>query len=122
MRNGIWYALVFLGIEKTIQHLFVTYAFWKDIGDIRSQVAVSPNILMISGFVVALLFLISIWGLLTFRKWAIDLLIGLALFDIIGEFIAQGRLDIKIPLSFVVAILILLFAIIYRRQVSASVR
>ena len=71
---------------------------------------------MIAGFIVSLFFMLSLWGLLTYKHWAIDLLIGLALFDILGEFVAQGRLDIKIPLSFVVAILILILAIIFRRQ------
>jgi hypothetical protein len=116
MRNWIWYVLVILNIEKIIQHIFVTYAFWKDIGGIRSQVVVPPDALMIAGAGVAILFMLSLWGMLTDKRWAINLLIGLALFDIIGEFIAQGRIDIAIPVSFVVAVLILIFALIYRRQ------
>lgn len=116
MRNWIWYVLVILTIEKIIQHIFVTYAFWQDIGDIRSQVAVSPDLLMIAGAGIAILFMLSLWGLFTNKFWAINLLIGLALFDILGEFIAQGRLDIAIPVSFVVAGVILILALVYRRQ------
>ncbi len=56
MRNWIWYVLVILNIEKIIQHLFVTYAFWQDIGGIRSQVAVPPDALMIAGAGIAILF------------------------------------------------------------------
>ena len=116
MRNWIWYVLVILNIEKIIQHIFVTYAFWKDIDGIRSQVAVSPDLLMIAGAGIAILFTLSLWGLFTNKFWAINLLIGLALFDIIGEFIAQGRIDIAIPVSFVVAVVILILALVYRRR------
>jgi hypothetical protein len=116
MRNWIWYVLAFLNIEKIIQHLFVTYAFWHDIGGIRSQVAVPPDLLMIAGAGIAFLFMVALWGLFTDQGWAINLLIGLALFDIVGEFIAQGRMDIAIPVSFVVAVVILILALVYRRQ------
>ena len=116
MRNWIWYVLVILNIEKIIQHIFVTYAFWQDIGGIRSQVAVPPDVLMIAGAGIAVLFMISLWGMSTNKWWAINLLIGLALFDIIGEFIAQGRIDIAIPISFIVAVAILILALVFRRQ------
>jgi hypothetical protein len=116
MRNWVWYALVILNIEKIIQHVYVTYAFWQDIGGIRSQVVVPPDALMIAGAGVAILFTLSLWGLLKNKLWSINLLIGLALFDIAGEFIAQGRIDIVIPVSFVVAVGILILALFYRRQ------
>lgn len=116
MRNWIWYVLVILSIEKIIQHIFVTYAFRQDIGGIRSQVVVPPDALMVAGAGVAILFMLSLWGMLTGKRWAINLLIGLALFDIIGEFIAQGRIDIDIPVSFIVAVVILILAFVYRRQ------
>ncbi len=60
--------------------------------------------------------MISLWGMFTNKWWAINLLIGLALFDIIGEFIAQGRIDIAIPVSFIVAVAILTLALVFRRQ------
>jgi hypothetical protein len=116
-RNWIWTVLVVLSVEKIIQHSFVTIAFILDISGIRSKVAVPPDLLMISGAVVTILFTISVWGMFAQRQWATNLLIGLALFDIIGEFIAQGRVDIKIPLSFLVAILLLIFSLVYRRQI-----
>jgi energy-converting hydrogenase Eha subunit C len=116
MRNWIWYVLVILNIEKIIQHIFVTFAFWQNIGGIRSQVAVPPDLLLIAGAGIAFLFILSLWGLLSSKPWAINLLIGLALFDIVGEFIAQGRIDIALPVSFVVAVVILILAYVYRRQ------
>ena len=71
---------------------------------------------MIAGAGIAILFMLSLWGLFTNKKWAINLLIGLALFDILGEFIAQGRIDIAIPVSFIVAVVTLILALVYRRQ------
>lgn len=106
-------ALVF---EKIIQHLFVTTAFAFNWKDIRSTVVVNPRLLMILGAIVALLFAISLWGLLRRTRWAIDLVITLALFDIVGEFVAQGKLAITGTFSILVAILLLILALFARRQ------
>lgn len=114
--NWIYYLLVFFAVEKIIQHAFVTLAFYFNWGDIASTVAVSSNLLMIAGAMIAILFCVSLWGLLTKRTWTINLLIALALFDIIGEFVAQGKINISIPVSFVVAWLLLIFSLIYRQQ------
>jgi hypothetical protein len=107
---------VILNIEKIIQHIFVTIAFWLDFGGLRSRVAVPPDLLIVAGAIVAILFMVSLWGMLTNKRWAISLLMGLALFDIFGEFVAQGRFDIRIPLSFIVAVLIFLLTIVFKRQ------
>jgi hypothetical protein len=106
-------ALVF---EKIIQHIFVTLAFYFNWGQIGSTVAVNPSILMILGAVVAVFFVISLWGLITQRKWAINLVIALALFDIFGEFVAQGTIMITINVSFLVATSLLILALVYHRQ------
>jgi hypothetical protein len=108
--------LIVLVIEKIIQHVFVTYAFYTNLGDIASTVAVSPTILMVAGAMVAVLFAIALWGMLTKRAWTLKLLIALALFDMVGEFVAQGRIDIMINVSFMVATLLLILAILYLRQ------
>jgi hypothetical protein len=105
--------LVFIGDSKYREN---HSAFIFDIGGIKSKVAVSPNLLIIAGASVTILFIISLWGLFGGKRWTINLLIGLALFDIFGEFIAQGRLDILIPLSFLIAILLLILSFVYRRQ------
>jgi len=120
-RNWIWVGLVALNIEKILQHALVTIAFYLDFGGIRSKVAVPPDLLMISGAIVTTLFIMSLWGMIIGRKWAINLVIGLALFDMVGEFIAQGRIDIVIPLSFIIAILLLILAFIYRRQEAGQI-
>ena len=114
--NFLLYILVFLSLEKFIQHVVVTYAFYVDLGEIRNTVMVDHRFLMISGFIVGILFLINIPFLLQRKRSSFIALFVLALFDFIGEFIAQGTLTINITLSFLVASIILLILIIERKR------
>jgi magnesium-transporting ATPase (P-type) len=110
------YALIILIFEKIIQHIVVTIAFyfnWKDIG---STVAVNPKSLMLIGAGLAILFMFSLWGMLARKKWAINLVILLGLSDVIGEFVAQGKIAIVITVSFVVATALLILSLLFRRQ------
>ena len=116
--NWVYYLLLLLLVEKTIQHIVVTLAFYFNWKDIASTVAVSPTVLMILGTIVAVLFAISLWAMITKRVWVIKLVIALALFDMVGEFVAQGRIDILITVSFIVATLLLILAAVYRKQLS----
>jgi hypothetical protein len=111
-----YYALLLLIVEKIIQHIFVTLAFYFNWGNIASTVAVSPTLLMVAGAFVAILFLLSLGGLLNRQMWTINLVVFLALFDIVGEFVAQGRIGIVINVSFIVATLLLILALMYHRQ------
>jgi hypothetical protein len=108
------YVLVAVVFEKIIQHSVVTLAMFFNWGDIRSTVAVSPNVLLVLGAIVAVLFSLSLWGIVTHRRWALNLVIVLAIFDIIGEFVAQGTLSIVVTVSFLVAILLLVLALLHR--------
>lgn len=116
--NSGWirYILLALTVEKIIQHIYVTLAFYSNWGNIDATVAVNPDVLMILGAVIAALLILSLWGLITRNKWAVNLIIGLALFDIIGEFIAQGTIFIQLNISFLVATALLILALIYRRK------
>ena len=67
-RSWIWYVLVILIIEKIIQHVFVTFAFYSDFAGIRSSVAVEADLLMISGAMVAILFMLSLWGMISRKE------------------------------------------------------
>jgi hypothetical protein len=113
----IKYLVIVLICEKIIQHIFVTLAFSHNWNGVRSIVAVNPDVLMVFGGIVAVLFAFSLWGILNNQKWVTSLLIGLALLDMIGECVAQGLLSIVITVSFLVATLLLILALIYRRQV-----
>lgn len=114
--NWIYLLLMLLIVEKIIQHIFVTLAFYFNWADIASTVVVSPRILMILGAFIVILFGLSLWGMIKGQDWAVNLLIFLGLFDIIGEFVAQGKIGILITVSFLVATLLLIVALIYRRQ------
>jgi len=110
------YVLRVLIAEKVIQHAVVTLAFATDLQGIRSTVVVNPDVLMVSGALVGVLFAVSLWGRLTGRKWALDLVTGLAVFDLVGEFAAQGRVFIIVTVSFVVAAILLVLGFRLRRQ------
>ena len=114
--NWVYYGLVLLTIEKICQHIIVTLAFYYNWRDITSAVVVSPTFLMISGAMIAILFIISLCGLLNKQFWAINLLTVLAVFDLIGEFVAQGRIAITMTISFLVAAFLLILCLVYRRQ------
>lgn len=118
--DWIRYLLIALAFEKIIQHIFVTMAFYFNWGNIDATVAVSPDMLMILGAVIAALFILSLWGMIRRKKWAINLIIALALIDIIGEFIAQGKIGIEMNVSFLVATALLILALIYRRKGAPS--
>jgi len=116
--KGSWsrYILIALILEKIIQHIVVTIALYFNWMGISSTVAPDPAILMVLGAIVAVLFALALWGMITRKSWAINLVIALALFDIIGEFVAQGQITIAITVSFLVAIVLLVLALVYRRQ------
>jgi hypothetical protein len=119
--HNIRIALIILVGEKIIQHALVTMGFYFNWMDIRSTVAVPADILMILGAAVTVLFILCFWAITTQKRWGNDLVIGLALFDIVGEFIAQGRLDITINVSILVAFSLLGLALFYRKQESGLI-
>lgn len=114
--------LALLSIEKFIQHMVVTYAFYADLTGIRQEVVVDYRILIVSGFLVGILFLVNIPYVLQRKRSGYYLLLVLALFDLIGEFIAQGMLFIKLPVSFIVALIILITLIYSRRYFGLTAR
>ena len=108
--------LVILSLEKFIQHVFVSYAFYIDLDGIRETVVVDYRWLIVSGLIVGILFLVNIPFLYQRKRFSYYLLLFLALFDIIGEFLAQGTFAIDVVLSFLVALLILFILILYRQE------
>ncbi len=108
--------LMILSLEKFVQHMFVTYAFMVDLGGIRQFVSLDYRIFMVSGFLVGILFLVSFILMTRRDRLSLNLLLGLALFDFVGEFVAQGTLFIAIPVSFVVASLIIIVLLVTRKS------
>jgi hypothetical protein len=111
------YLLLALVFEKIVQHIVVTLAFYSNWANIASTVAVNPSLLMFLGAVVAVFFVLSLWGMITRQTWAIKLVIALAVFDVVGEFVAQGTIIITITVSFLVATILLILALWYQRQI-----
>ena len=114
--HQVYSLLIILIVEKIIQHVTVTLALYFNWADIVSTVVISPTVLMILGAIIAVLFMIALFGIIKQQVWATNLVIALALFDIIGEFVAQGKLAIVITLSFIVAVFLLILALMYRSQ------
>ncbi len=110
------YVLVFLSLEKFIQHMFVTYAFAVDMQGIRSTVIPDYRFLMVTGCMVGVLFLLNALFLFQRRTNNLMALFCLALFDVLGEFFAQGTLAIQMTVSFVVATFILVFLVVTWRR------
>ncbi len=100
--------LLVLSIEKVVQHMFVTYAFAVDMGEIRDSVVIDHIPLMIVGFVVGVLFAVSARLQLKNQRAGYVLVLYLALFDFVAEFAAQGTLAIEIVVSIIVATIILI--------------
>ncbi|HNB52079.1 MAG TPA: hypothetical protein PK530_09060 [Anaerolineales bacterium] len=99
--------LIFLSLEKFVQHMAGTYAFAVNLRAIRGSVVVDYRFLMVMGFFVGLLFLVNVRGLYQEVFSSRLALFFLALFDFVGEFIAQGKLAIELTVSFLVATVIM---------------
>ena len=96
----------------------VTAALAVNWQDIRSTVAVPPDALLVLGAIVAVLFGLALWGLIQRRRWAVNLVMALALFDMIGEFVAQGTIGIQLNVSFLVATVLLVLCLLDRRSLA----
>jgi hypothetical protein len=110
--------LILLGLlaEKIVQHVFVTVAFLFDIGGSRSSVALDYRFFMVAGGVVSILYVIALWAVYSKRMYGLSLVVALAVFDIWGEFIAQGRFDINLNFSFIGASILLILAQLIRKD------
>ncbi len=120
-RDWLRVAIMVLVAEKIVQHVAVTVAFAFDWYGIRATVAVPPDALLVLGAIVAVLFAVALWGSVKQRRWSAGLVIGLALFDMLGEFAAQGTLGIQLNVSFLVATTLLILCLVYRRRAAAAV-
>lgn len=84
--------LYILTIEKALQHLITALFFIMNIPgigipNIGSNFQINNNIMALLNFVYFAFFVFGIVGLIKKKKWAIKLIIALALLDIILEFV-----------------------------------
>lgn len=122
MKNKLtlpYFLLIILAFEKFIQHMVITFAIFTNRDAIRQSLSLDYRIFLVSGFVVGLLFLAAAILLLRRQRGGPILMLFLALFDFFGEFVAQGTLFIAIPMSFLVACLILGILFVWRKELFA---
>src|SRR5579859_7673375 len=123
LRNGgLWLRVIILLLlaEKVIQHVAVTLALILDIGRIRLSVALDYRLFMVVGAASAVLFALSGWALVRRKPWASGLIVALALVDLVGEFVAQGALMITLNVSFLVAAVLLVLTLLFRRGAGSA--
>ncbi len=119
-RDWLRTALIVLATEKVIQHIFVTAAFAFNWADMASTVAVNPRVLLVLGGMLGIAFAVSLWGMTRSRPWAVDLVLGLSVFDLVGEYVAQGTLSIVCTVSFLVAGCLIILSLVYRRRLKGK--
>ena len=109
--RAIHIGILALTIEKMAQHLFTAVFFIVDIPGI-GRPDIGPNFqwsnitLFLLNVIVLILFGLGLWGRLQSQGWHRPLLVWLALFDILAEFVFHGFFYITV--SVIVAVLLLL--------------
>jgi hypothetical protein len=88
--------LIILSLEKFIQHVVVTYAFFFDLSGIRNSVVVDYRYLMIAGLIVGFLFLINIPFVYQRKSFSFIVLFFLALFDFSVSSSPRGQSSLKL--------------------------
>lgn len=102
-----------LTFEKMLQHLLTALLFVVDIPgigrpDIGSTFQLSNTTMVFLNSIVFILFGLSFWGRLRGEPWYRPLLAGLALFDILAEFVFHGFFYITVSVIVSVVLLVLL--------------
>ena len=108
--------------EKVVQHIVVTGAFATDQATFRDDAPFDHRWFLVTGGVAAALFVLALYGHLHRRRGTLQLMVALALFDIVGEFVYQGSPNIVITISLLVATAILLLAIAELRHSNSAGR
>lgn len=102
-----------LTFEKMLQHLLTAVFFAFDIPgigrpDIGSTFQLSDATMAFLNAIVFILFGLCFWGRVRGELWYRPLLVGLALFDILAEFVFHGFFYITVSVIVSVALLALL--------------
>jgi len=111
-RRVIHIGILLLTFEKMLQHLLTAVFFVVDVPgigrpDIGPTFHLSDVTMAVLNLIVFILFGISLWGRLRGSQWHKPLLVGLALFDILAEFIFHGFFFITVSVIVALALLVL---------------
>ncbi len=117
-RSFASYLLIILSAEKLVQHTVVSLSLFYDLGGVRSTLAIDYRVLLVSGIVVAVLFAVASFLLAWRNRWGPRLTAVLAVFDIVGEFVAQGTVLVLVNVSMVVAVALLVLCYLEVRGAS----
>lgn len=112
-RKVIHVGILALTLEKMLQHLLTAVFFAVDISgigrpDIGSTFQLSCATMVFLNVIVFILFGLSFWGRLRGKSWYRPLLVGLAVFDILAEFVFHGFFYITVSVIVSVVLLALL--------------
>ena len=104
--------ILLLTIEKMLQHLFTAVFFAVDIPgigrpDIGPTFQLSDATLVVLNLLVFILFGLGFWSRLQGKGWHRPLLVSLALFDILAEFVFHGFFYITVSVIVAVILLVL---------------
>lgn len=118
------YFILFLGIEKIIQHalsaVFFIYSLdGMRIPDIGTLISVSNSVMAILNAALALLFVLAFIGFVKKQRTGLYLFAVLAVFDIVAEFVFHGIGFITV--SVIVAALIIISIILYGGRTNAEI-
>ena len=102
-----------LTVEKMLQHLLTAFFFAFNIPgigrpDIGPNFQWSNTTLVLLNVIVLILFGLGLWGRLQSQGWHRPLLVWLALFDILAEFVFHGFFYITVSVIVAVLLLVLL--------------
>jgi hypothetical protein len=112
-RSVIRIGILLLIFEKLAQHLLTAVFFVVDLPgigrpDIGPTFQLNDVSMAVLNLILLILFGISLLGRLRGSQWHKPLLVGLALFDILAEFIFHGFFFITVSVIVAVALLVLL--------------
>lgn len=112
-RKVIHVGILALTLEKMLQHLLTAVFFAVDIPgigrpDIGTTFQLSDVTMVFLNAIVFILFGLSFWGRLRLKQWYKPLLVGLAVFDILAEFVFHGFFYITVSVIVSAALLVFL--------------
>ena len=112
-RKTIHFGILVLTFEKMAQHLLTAIFFATDIPGIgRPEIGptsqISDATMVVLNLIVFVLFGLGFWGRLQGKRWHRSLLVGLAVFDILAEFVFHGFFYITVSVIVGVVLLVLI--------------
>ena len=111
-RRVIHFGILVLTFEKMLQHLLPAVFFLVDIPgigrpDIGPTFHFSDTTMVVLNVIVFILFGLGFWSKLQGRGWYRPLLVGLAVFDILAEFVFHGFFFITVSVIVSATLLVL---------------